>query len=424
MIPHILAVEEDETIRALVAAFLEEAGYTFDLVGSAEEALDLLIESRFHVIVTDLILPGMDGDELLDICRERNPDLMGVVISRNQDLSRVTPLIEKSNVVDYLAKPFTDETLIRCVDRAYSKHLVRSKERVMAEKEQAVYQEFLDTLDWKTELQTRRTQSIAVQLIYQLNISFFQGQGVGGLISAVDMLLNRAKLDESKGTAEIQEGVISLLRENFQEAQTMAEAFQETQEIILRENPVEESASCISLWSMVKEEAASLSKEFKIKGQRVEISELPGGLGSRTIAMDEPRMRLVVRELYFNAMKYSPEKSSIYVLFFSRGNYLEVKFLNPPPGKKIAYEELTGRNELLVFEPFVRLSRMVDDRYPDRFRYGLGLTVVRKIVELHGGNVFIYTIKNNIQTRDHGQDICVTLRFPFREKSDETNTGS
>ncbi|HBS03990.1 MAG TPA: hypothetical protein DEA96_03420 [Leptospiraceae bacterium] len=424
MIPHILAIEDNRAIRALLQSYLENAGYTFDLAGNAEEALELLADSRNHVIVTDLILPGIHGDELLEKAHSINPDMMGIVISANQDLNRVTPLIEKSNVVDYLSKPFQEAQLKRCVDLAYSKHLVRSKERVMNEKEQAVYQDFLDTLDWKTELQTRRTESIAVQLIYQLNISFFQGQGVGGLISAVDLLLNRAKPNAETGKLEIQQEVVSLLQENFDEARTMAEAFQEAQEIILREKPVEEESPCSVVWNIVKEEVANLSDEIAIKHQRVEVSEMPGGVGDRKILLDEPRMRLAIRELLFNAMKYSPESSAIYVLFFYRGAHLEVKFLNPPPGQSIAYEELTGRNELLVFEPFVRLSRMVDDRYPDRFRYGLGLTVVRKIVELHGGNIFIYTIKNNVSNRDTGKDICVTLRFPFRERENEENSGS
>ncbi|MFL9926114.1 response regulator [Herbaspirillum lusitanum] len=67
---HILLVEDEPDARDLVQRILEERGATVDAVGSADEALDAFAQTRPHVIVSDIGLPGQDGYELMRSLRE------------------------------------------------------------------------------------------------------------------------------------------------------------------------------------------------------------------------------------------------------------------------------------------------------------------------------------------------------------------
>jgi two-component system, cell cycle sensor histidine kinase and response regulator CckA len=63
----VLLVDDEDSLRQLLARYLVRLGYTVDSVGSAEEAWDLFSQkpSRYALLLIDLSLPGMPGDELM-----------------------------------------------------------------------------------------------------------------------------------------------------------------------------------------------------------------------------------------------------------------------------------------------------------------------------------------------------------------------
>jgi len=67
VIPHILLVEDDVDLADSIRENLEAYGYEVEAIGEGNEALEVAQEGEFHLIVLDVILPGMDG---FSICRE------------------------------------------------------------------------------------------------------------------------------------------------------------------------------------------------------------------------------------------------------------------------------------------------------------------------------------------------------------------
>ena len=65
----ILVIDDEEVIRSLIMEILETAGHTATGADSAERALSLLESAEFDLVVSDVIMPGLSGLELLEIVR-------------------------------------------------------------------------------------------------------------------------------------------------------------------------------------------------------------------------------------------------------------------------------------------------------------------------------------------------------------------
>lgn len=109
----ILIIEDDPSINEVVCAHLERRGYRCRQAFSGTEGLMLLREERPDVVVTDLMLPGIPGEEIVRSIREADGELPIVVIS-----ARITAadkiMLLTAGADDYLTKPFDlDELLAR-----------------------------------------------------------------------------------------------------------------------------------------------------------------------------------------------------------------------------------------------------------------------------------------------------------------------
>ena len=73
----ILIVDDEEIVRYSLVNILTSHGYEVDGVASAEDALKLLYEKNYHLVLTDLVMEGMDGLELLENVKVLSPRTLG-----------------------------------------------------------------------------------------------------------------------------------------------------------------------------------------------------------------------------------------------------------------------------------------------------------------------------------------------------------
>src|ERR1035437_2774548 len=114
----ILVVDDEEAIREVVSSMLNQAGYHTRPAASGMEALELLdCGEDFDLILTDMMMPEMDGIALLEKIKERFPDVPVVMVTAVHDISVALAAI-RNGAYDYLLKPFEREQLLLMVRRA------------------------------------------------------------------------------------------------------------------------------------------------------------------------------------------------------------------------------------------------------------------------------------------------------------------
>lgn len=112
----ILVVEDTPSEMELMTLYLRESGYKVLTATNGKEALEKVSQEKPDVVITDVVMPDMNGFEL---CRslKKNPDTKNVPViactSKNQELDRLWGM--KQGVDIYLTKPYTKEEIIRAV---------------------------------------------------------------------------------------------------------------------------------------------------------------------------------------------------------------------------------------------------------------------------------------------------------------------
>ena len=113
----ILLVDDERTLRESCASVLQMDGYSVTLAGRGEEALDLLKNRRFDIVLVDLYMSQVSGLEILKAALTSNKDSIVVVMTGNPS---VTTSIEalRAGAWDYLPKPFSATHLQVLIGRA------------------------------------------------------------------------------------------------------------------------------------------------------------------------------------------------------------------------------------------------------------------------------------------------------------------
>lgn len=103
----LLIVDDEETIRfSLSQAFIFAQGeYEVVVASDAIQALQRLKDKKFDIVITDLMMPGMDGFELIKKLREYQPDVPVIVITAYGNEEREEQS-RRLGVVEYIEKPF------------------------------------------------------------------------------------------------------------------------------------------------------------------------------------------------------------------------------------------------------------------------------------------------------------------------------
>jgi len=117
----LLIVEDEDTLSASVQRVLTREGYHVDVAGSSESAIQLLLTSAYDLVISDVILPGLSGIDLLKSFRKSRPEqkviIMTAYVSREVAMEAVD-----AGACDFLLKPLMHDELKEAIRNALARH--------------------------------------------------------------------------------------------------------------------------------------------------------------------------------------------------------------------------------------------------------------------------------------------------------------
>jgi PAS domain S-box-containing protein len=132
----VLVVDDDEGLLHLITIALRRSGYEVESAGDGLKAAEILrSQGPFAVLLTDLVMPGMSGQELVQVTRQIDPSIEVIVITSASTLESALSTLRKNGAYDYLLKPLESMNQLAVVVERALRHrqLVKEREALQAQ---------------------------------------------------------------------------------------------------------------------------------------------------------------------------------------------------------------------------------------------------------------------------------------------------
>lgn len=363
--PLVMVIDDHPENLAVMEADLEEAGYRVALAESGPKGLALIETEHPDLVLLDLSMPGMDG---LEVCRRIRQDRA----TRDLPIIMVTGRDSEKDVVsgldaggsDYITKPVHPETLLaRIRTQLRIKYLQDSLKATITELQR---------------LQQMRTDFVAM-ITHDLKAPLTTIVGFA-------QMLQEGVLGEPPG--EKFRKRLEQIEENGQRLTRMINDFLTFSKIETGRLELIFERVDLNLCVM---QAISLLR-FEAERKQAQIEYTPLGHSLR-IEGDSSQIERALSNILSNAVKYSPEGSTVTVTLSEKSRRAVIEISDQGPG-------IDSESIPRLFDRYFRVQS------PDKVEgTGLGLSIVKSIVDAHGGKIEVDT--------QPGQGTTFRLIFPL-----------
>jgi len=350
----VLVVDDEESVATTIREILRLDGHTVTAVTSGTEALRLLNERQFDVVLTDLRLTDIDGIEVLREVQRTAPETAAIMLTGYASLESAVAAL-RSGAYDYLMKPSDVEELRATVNRAIERRELRRR---------LVELEEIDRL--KTQFLSMASHELRTPLT-----------AVSGFIQVARRRITRAADHDDPSVDWKQEATraAETLELAQRQSRRLGRLVDELLDVSrLQLGRVELHPSEFDLVSAVNEliERMRLLSTTHALEFRTDVESAP-------IEADRDRIDQVFENLIGNAIKYSPVGARVRVALTTQGEEAEVTIADEGIG--IAPDEIDR-----IFNLFYRSP---DPRAGHVGGLGLGLYISREIITRHGGRLWV-----------------------------------
>ncbi|EQA36691.1 GHKL domain protein, partial [Leptospira inadai serovar Lyme str. 10] len=356
-----------------------------------QEALEKVQTTNYDVIYASY--PMEDIDPFLHELqiKEEKPEL--IFYLKKPNLRQVVEAMRRG-AFDCVEEDSSIEVLLDSLHAALEKSRLQNIEKSIERNRRIKLKEELDWNSYRKEIVRRDFSRQDGHLISSIRTSLSQGSGFGSLLSAIALLKRKAK---NNGIHyEVPSGLVEILLSNAESARKIIDFFEEIEYII--NNPQEKSNFSVSfVHSLFQDSVKSVQAFANQRSIRIKLCEDKfKGIG-RFVKLHPQSFRKAIEELLLNALKFSEPNSSVYILFELSKEKLRISMLNSPRPETEMRSGIPREFTEFIFQPFVRLSKIVHEDVPT-LDFGLGLTLVEKIISNHGGSIKIGNVESYINS--------------------------
>jgi putative nucleotidyltransferase with HDIG domain len=195
----ILCVDDEPNILSAMRRMFMLSGFSIEEATSGAQALQKLEQQEFHLILSDMQMPEMNGAELLAQVRQRWPKAMRLMLTGTADLKTAISAINEGEIYRYLTKPWNDEELVSTVKSALERFvLIRERDNLLelTKQQNQSLADMVNTLEEKVKERTAELSNSYEEL---------RGSYIASVkaYSTLIGLRDRALLAHSKSVADL-----------------------------------------------------------------------------------------------------------------------------------------------------------------------------------------------------------------------------
>lgn len=363
---NILVIDDEkgprESLRMILKPYFNV--YTAE---NGEQAIQILVQMPIDLVTVDLKMPGLSGTNILEKVKEHDPDIEAIIITGYGSADTAIQAL-RSGAFDYITKPFDTKHVLALIRHALERSNARLKLRQIKESEKRRAEQAEEMARLKRQLVSALAHDIKNPL--------------GLIMGYAEFLASRME-----GRADAKEDLkyLSCILDSAQHIVKLVTGFLDASKVEAGYSSVRNPVQLNRLIRELEQEQSIALREKSLKFN-LDLDELlPEIVGDKT------QLERVLWNLVSNAVKFTRQGGEITVTSSLENNQVCVKVKDTGIG--------IPQNELpLLFSEFRRLrgSGKVEGT-------GLGLFIVKTIVEAHGGKVAVESKK--------GQGSIFSIRF-------------
>jgi signal transduction histidine kinase len=299
-------------------------------------------EQQADVILTDIVMPGMSGLELLETVHGMDPDMPVILVTAFADLGKAVESIKKG-AYDFIMKPYDPEQLVRALDKA-----VRYRKLVQLEK------------DYKGKLEEFNKQMETLVAERSMNLmAMTVADRVRNPATVIALACKKILKKEVPGDLK---KYVSFIREESDKLEVMVKSFQD---LLGSRRSVFEYADVNAVINTV---APLIEKESATKGVMLvlRLAEQPLKMN-----MQENLMRVAIQHVLRNALEATPAGGQVIVTTGTEHDKVVLTIEDTGSG-------IPTQDRERIFDPFYSTKE---------HRYGMGLPLIKQVVSEHMGEI-------------------------------------
>ncbi|MCB1189225.1 MAG: sensor histidine kinase [Leptospiraceae bacterium] len=408
---NLLIVSSRTSEFSSVRSELEKDKWTIFLSKDDSESNKVMQTSRVDLIISALEEEGINGLSYLGLSRTYKPEIILLITKQDFELLRVA---YEKGVCQILLYPDELKKIPKLASKIYEEKVVKNIQILNLQNRADILREqFENQHKWELLSSGSNIASIA-RLVSKLHNNLCQADGFGAMISLIGLIKDYSHIEGDNYLVE---------KEIMEQLFTSSEIGKKTLDSMnsfLNVANIKLSLEEITIMDFFHYVDTITKGMFGIaerKNQHIILSDLKNIQNTKPIRFDVEKIKLVVYELILNAIKFSKDNDRIYVIMFQTGYQFGFRVLNPAYTFQHNILGVPESYKSLVFNPFYKISDQANYDYFDievTGELGLGLTLVKEIVELHNGLVSIGNTLNHLEVNENGSpkvDVMVDVSF-------------
>jgi signal transduction histidine kinase len=406
--PAILVVDDEASFREGVKMVLGNQGYRVHTAMSGQEALEHIRRIHFDVILLDIYLPGMDGFQVMDELSSMSLNTYVILMTGHPSIDSAIEAV-KRNAYYYLKKPIESGEIVKIVGNALRQRKLEQEKRLADEELEKAYGLL------KEEMQERRQREIELRKAKETAEkasrakSDFLANMSHELRTPLNHILGFTELIADKRLGDLNKTQEEYLHDALRSGRHLLSLIDDVLDMArIGAGTMTLDLSQVSIPEFVKWALAEFEEKARDQGLKIE-SEV--GVIPATLIADEMKVKQILTNLLSNALKFSARGGSIRIAFRTVSAIVRAGMRKGDPEGLVVVQRILDSDEVLEegcvrfleisvsdsgqeaepgdlarrFQPFEQLGGHSGRR---RTGTGLGLSLTRELVELHGGRIW------------------------------------